>query len=375
MAYGVLIVTGGMTHQENYARGFQEDKRCTLIGVTDERDVDERRARLNRKLAEDLKIPYLPDLDQALARGDVNVVSICTEHHRQGRVAIRCAEAGKHIYVDKPLAGNVAEARRLEAIVKQKELKSQMFTHTQMPQGQRVRRIYQSAALGDLRAIHQDLQFAKGYPGNFSIDRRKEDPEPKMFLLPDAKRELFNIGVYSLAMARWLTGRKNFLTLRAVTGNYFFETNRKRDFEDFGSMAVTMEGGIVLAISAGRTGWKSHPGGGHFRTKLFGSKASVFIDGMASHGEISSDRQMNWKTPAENPEDPMGFWASTDQRKTGGTEWFFPPGSQSPDQKAFLDRLEKGLDGEVNISDGVRVLEALFAAYRSAATGTVVKIS
>ena len=44
MPYGVLIVTGGMSHQEGYASGFQQDRRCNLIAVTDEKDVDERRS-------------------------------------------------------------------------------------------------------------------------------------------------------------------------------------------------------------------------------------------------------------------------------------------------------------------------------------------
>ncbi len=374
MPFGILIVTGGMTHQENYARGFASDSRCRVIAVTDEKKVDQRRTLLNAKLAAELGVPHISDLDEALARSDVHAVSICTEHHRQGRVALRCAEAGKHIYIDKPLAGALDEALRLEKMVASNNLRSQMFTHVHMPSGQRIRRILQHSSMGELRAIHQDLQFAKGYPGDFEIARRKEQAEPKMFLYPDAKRELFNIAVYTLAMARWLTGRKAFVSARAVTGNYFFETNRRRDFEDFGVMAVNMEGGLVLTLSAGRTGWKSHPGGGHFRTKLVGSKGSVFIDSMSPHGEIAAEGQSHWKTPVENPDDPMGFWQSTDQRKSGGTEWFFAPSSQAVDQRAFLSKLEKGLDGEVNVADGVRVLEALFGAYRSAATGELIAI-
>lgn len=107
MPYGVLIVTGAMSHQEGYVSGFQQDRRCNLIAVTDEKDVDERRLRLNQKMADQLGIPYIRDLDAALARSDASVVSVCTEHHRQCRVAIRCAEAGKHIYIDKPMAGSL----------------------------------------------------------------------------------------------------------------------------------------------------------------------------------------------------------------------------------------------------------------------------
>lgn len=374
MPYGVLIVTGGMSHQENYALGFQQDSRCRVMAVTDEADVDARRARLNQKLADQLGVPYVRDLDEALAKPGAGVVSICTEHHRQGRVAIRCAEAGKHLYVDKPLAGNLDEAHRLEEIVKRKQLKTQMFTQVWTAASQRTRRAVATGRVGEIRAIHCDLLFAKGYAKDLPLERRKEDPQPKMFLVPDAKREMFNIAVYSLALARWLTGRRAFQSVMAVTGNYFFEENRRRDYEDFGAMAVAMAGGIALTVSAGRTGWRSHGAGGHIRTKLFGTKGSAFVDAYAGRGEICADGQPQWRSPETNPEDPMAFWASSDQRKTGGPEWFTPAAPLPSDQSRFIDSLEKGREAEVTVSDGVRVLEALFAAYRSAAAGQVVKL-
>jgi predicted dehydrogenase len=373
MAYGVLIVTGGMSHQENYALGFQQDKRCRVIGVTDEKNVEARRAALNQKLAAQLGVPHIPDLDDALAQPGVNVVSICTEHHRQGRVALRCAEAGKHIYIDKPMAGSLQEARQLEALVRKKNLRSQMFTQVLMQPAQRVRRLIASGALGEIRAIHHDLHFSKGYARDLALKPRKESAVPTMFLEPDAKREMFNIAVYSLAMFRWLLGRRDFKTVNAVTANYFFEQNLRRDYEDFGVLSLTMAGGVVATISAGRTGWRSHPGGGHNRTKVIGSKGNAFIDGYATRAEITADSQTFWKTPPENPEDPMAFWASSDQRKSGASEWVIPPSTVS-DQSAFIDALDKGRDGEVSIADGVKVLEALLGAYQSAAMRDVVDL-
>ncbi len=372
MPYGVLIATGAMSHQENYALGFQQDKRSNVVAVSDEKDVDERRARLNQKLADQLRVPYIRDLDEALARRGVDVVSVCTEHHRQGRVAIRCAEAGKHIYIDKPVAGSLAEARQLEALVRKKNLRSQMFTQVLFPPAQRARRLIASGSLGELRAIHHDLHFAKGYTKELPLKPRTETSEPKTFLVPDAKREMFNIAVYSLAMFRWLT-RRDFRTVSAITANYFFENNARRDYEDFGVLSLTLDGGIVATISSGRTGWKSHPGGGTNRTKLIGTRGSAFIDGFATRAEITGGRQAFWRTPPENPDDPAAFWSSSDQRKSGAVEWAIP-GVTVSDQTAFLDALDKGRDGEVSIADGVHVLEALFGAYRAAASRDVVSL-
>ncbi len=374
MPHGVLIVTGSMTHQENYALGFQADPRCRIVAVSDEPGVDARRESLNRKLAAELRVPYITDLATALSGPAVDIVSICTEHHRQGRVGIQCAEAGKHIYMDKPVAGNLEEARRIEQILARTGRKSQMFSQVLFPWSQRVRRVIAGNRLGEIRAIHCDLHFAKGYAADFVPVYRKEDADPKRFLAEDAKREMFNIAVYSLAMLRWITGRKRFETVRAVTGNYFLEPNRNRDFEDFAVLSLAIEGGIAATISAGRTGWHSSGAGGTNRTKLVGTLGTAFLDGWSARGEICADGQPQWQSPPENPADPLAFWASSDQRKTGGPEWFTLPAAVPSDQAAFVDCIERGREPEVTVPDGVRVLEALFAAYKSAATGEVVAV-
>jgi hypothetical protein len=91
--YGVLLVAGAHTHQENYAEDFAADPRCRLIGLADEAGVSKRRKALNERLAHKLGIPLLADLDQALARDDVHVVSVCAEPERRAGVMIRCARA------------------------------------------------------------------------------------------------------------------------------------------------------------------------------------------------------------------------------------------------------------------------------------------
>src|SRR6185312_1923269 len=75
--FGVLLIAGGATHQENYAAALAADPRCRLVGLADEPGLSPRRQAWNERLAHELKIPVLPDLDAALARDDVQVVSVC----------------------------------------------------------------------------------------------------------------------------------------------------------------------------------------------------------------------------------------------------------------------------------------------------------
>ena len=137
--YGVLLLGGHRTHQENYARALAAEPRCRLIASSDERDAPLERVALNRTLAEELNLPYIPDLDEALARDDVHIVSLCVENERRGRVGRRCAEAGKHLYLDKPLAMTPEDAEEIVEAVKKAGVRSQMYSNIHSPWAQAAR--------------------------------------------------------------------------------------------------------------------------------------------------------------------------------------------------------------------------------------------
>src|SRR5690606_31015134 len=86
--FGLLLVAGCHTHQENYAREFARDSRCRLIGLTDEAGIPPRRRELNQQLADELQIPYLPEMQAALERPDVDFVSLCPEPERRHRLTM-----------------------------------------------------------------------------------------------------------------------------------------------------------------------------------------------------------------------------------------------------------------------------------------------
>ena len=65
---------------------------------------------------------------KALARDDVHVVSICADPERRGRIVARCADAGKHVYIDKPVTPYLAHADAAVAAVERAGVRSQMFS-------------------------------------------------------------------------------------------------------------------------------------------------------------------------------------------------------------------------------------------------------
>jgi predicted dehydrogenase len=373
-SYGVLLVTGSQTHQEDYARAFAADLRCRIVAVTDEAEVGERRLRLNERLAFTLGVPYLSDPDTALKRTDVHIVSICAEPERRARIAVRCAEAGKHLYLDKPLAPRLEEARAIVAAVQKASVHSQMFSFVTTPWARRAKRLIESGEIGKIQAIHADTFFAKGHAGtvNQPAVRREEYP-PERHQLPDAKRELDNIGVYPITLVRWLTGR-DFASVHGRTGNFFFAEHERLNVEDFGLIAGTLDDGTLVTIAAGRIGWSSHPAGGVNRLILVGSRRTVTIDANRPRLEVYT-AEPAWMPPSAHPDDPMAFWTSTQQesRLRPKRTWLPLAGAES-DVRSFLDHLDAGSDSAVSAAEAARATEVLSAAYRSAATAEVVQL-
>jgi predicted dehydrogenase len=375
--YGVLLVTGMRTHQENYARMFAADARCRLVAVADEADVPSERAAWNRQLAEELGLPYIPDLDRALAREDVQVVSVCAEHERRGRVTVRCAEAGKHVYIDKPMTCSVADADAVVAAVERAGVRSQVYSMIHAPWSETAKRVVASGDLGDLVAVHCDVLFAKGHPGTAPLGTpRRQEPHPARFTFRDSKRELRATGVYALGVVRYVTGRE-VKTIYGVTENYFFAEHHRNGTEDFGLLALTLEDGLTATITAGRIGWMSHPGSGPSRIHLVGTRGAVTIDASQPRLELFNHAPP-WTPPPPDPADPMSFWQSTQQASGAPprSAWLPLRGSAAPrsDPSHFLDCLDAGRESPMSAREGAAIVEALMAGYVSASKGEVVTL-
>ncbi len=373
--YGVLLVTGGHTHQENYGAAFLADPRCRIVGLADEKTVDRRRRDLNDRLAKQFKVPHLEDLDAALAMQGVDIVCICAEPERRGRIALKCAQAGKHLYLDKSLVPALAEADALLAEVQRQKLRSHMFSFITQPWARQAKRVLDSKKLGKLLAIHAECFFSKGRTGTANLDRpRTEEFPPRRHQVIEAKREMDNCGVYPITLIRWLTGLR-FRTLHCVTGNYFFQEHQKHNVEDFGLIQGTLDEGLPYTISTGRYGWQTHPGFGSNRLMLVGSEQTAVIDAHRPRLEMYTD-ETPWTPPNTHAQDPMGFWSSTMQEVHMRPKTVWPPAGSAPvsDQAYFLDRLDAGQDSEINVAEAVLSTEALVAAYQSAAQKRVVTL-
>lgn len=375
--YGVLLVCGAQTHQENYARGFAADSRCRLIGLADESGLPSRRNELNAELATALDIPLLSDLDAALHRDDVHLVCICAEPERRGRLAVKAAQAGKHVYLDKEPASTVAGARDVAKAVMDAGVLSQTFSLVRSPVGRRAREIVDSGRLGKLIAIHSEMFFAKGNAGtaDVSAPRRESADVPRLTFF-DSKRELLCVGWYPLVLFQWLLGGPP-QRIGGSTSNYFFREHQQNGVEDFAHLLLEYPGGVQGSITVGRTGWKSHPSHGVHRVHLIGTEGAETIDAFNPRVEVFSDAP-DWRPPVTpHPEDPMGFWTSTNQQSgvAPRTGWH-PVDAAAPHEFSyFIDSIERNRESDVPAALAADVLETIFHAYAAASRGAMIDLA
>ena len=201
---------------------------------------------------------------------------------------------------------------------------------------------------------------------------RQENAAADRFTFVDSKRELFCVGLYPLVLFNWLTG-KRVTEVYATTSNYFFEEHQNNNVEDFSCLSMRLEDGIDATITVGRTGWASHPSNGIHQIHLVGTDGAETIDAFRPRLEIYSDATP-WTQPTKpHPEDPMGFWSSS-QGESGVQEknGWLPLGDASTGEFAyFLDCLDEGRPSDVPAELGAHAVEVILAAYRSAANNQV----
>lgn len=104
-----IVLVGVGKFGKNHLRVLKElekDELCTLYGVVDKRDDVLESMRRNYNVA------TTSNLSEFL-KSDIDAVDIVTPADTHFKVCKQCLAAGKHVFVEKPLATKYAEARKL----------------------------------------------------------------------------------------------------------------------------------------------------------------------------------------------------------------------------------------------------------------------
>ena len=204
------------------------------------------------------------DFRRLIERDDIDAVFIATPDHWHAIQTISACDAGKDVYVEKPLSITVVEGRRMVEAARRNDRVVQVGTHrrssTLFPQ---LAKLIQDGGIGKV-TVAQCFRISNMYPDGIGIAPDSDPPEGldwDMWLGPRPWRpfnenihpykfrwwkeyssQLGNWGVHYFDLIRWLIGEEAPAAVTAIGGKY--AVNDARNIPD------TME--VIFEFASGR---------------------------------------------------------------------------------------------------------------------------
>jgi len=140
---------------------------------------------------------YTDDYRELLADPEIDVVSICTPNDQHEEMAIAALKAGKHVYIDKPLAVTAESAARIAEAAKSAPGKTKMvFNNRYTPAVMRAKELVEEGKIGEV------LSFQMRYLHSGSIDPNK----PIGWKQQMQGGVLLDLGSHALDLLTWMIG-------------------------------------------------------------------------------------------------------------------------------------------------------------------------
>jgi myo-inositol 2-dehydrogenase/D-chiro-inositol 1-dehydrogenase len=337
---GVLLLSG-VRHQASYAALYARHPRLRIVALADEADLPPWMDALNHNLANRLGVPYVRDVDEGVARADVDIVSVASEPTRHARLAAVGARAGKHVLVDKPLGLSVAQCREVAMAVQHSAQKLTFVHRLFSPAIQRLRAEIDAGTLGLPWAVHVSWLAAGGLAGG-TVENDALVVDPQL----SGGGELANFLGYPVGYIRYLTGLE-VERVFAVCGNHVHAAHKTYGVEDFGVLQLQLQRGVLASITVGRLPAGACAGPGVFSVRVHGSHASMLVDEERPQVRILRAGEARTRT-ADGFAGEQALGALIDD---------------------FVHAIETGGDPLCGIDDAVALSAVLEAAYVSASQG------
>ena len=108
-----VAVAGVNGRGGSHVSGFGKLKNVEIAYLIDpdQRAIEKRLRKIKDDTGEDFKGKIVTDVRQALDDPDIDALSVATPNHWHSLMTIWGAQAGKHVYVEKPMSHDIAEGR------------------------------------------------------------------------------------------------------------------------------------------------------------------------------------------------------------------------------------------------------------------------
>lgn len=304
------VVGCGVVANEAYLPAIS--KSAELVATC---DVIEERAKRSMELWGARE--YYADIDEMLKNADIEAVFVLTGMGMHAEHATKAARAGKHLLIQKPLATNMLDAKRVLGAVKRAGVKALVEPNVQMnPTYIKAKSILEEGTIGEV------YWFRAG------LGRGPPTWGEETFFTKQAGGPLFDLGVYQIAALTFLLGPASAVTGMAkisiperfiVPEESFTEHLAHKPYEPFWtklertelSKRITMEAedntftlinmrngslGCVIANFVTpdglRTGVGDMPD-----IEIYGSEGALFIGGPAAISVMTKRKESKYYSP------------------------------------------------------------------------------
>ncbi|HDY74871.1 MAG TPA: Gfo/Idh/MocA family oxidoreductase, partial [Euryarchaeota archaeon] len=146
----VGIIGAGIQAKDAHLPAFHSLEGVEISAIA---DINEKAA---KTLAKKYQIPHVyVDFHDLINNPDIDLVSICTPNHLHREMAVACANAGKHILIEKPMATTVGDAEEIIRAVKKNNIKLCVVQNYRFfPAVKEAKKRIQDGRIGDIVSIH-----------------------------------------------------------------------------------------------------------------------------------------------------------------------------------------------------------------------------
>jgi predicted dehydrogenase len=268
--------------------------------------------------------------EELLADKEVDLVTVILPHNLHADVAVQCAEAGKHVVVEKPMCLSVAEADRMIAAAKANNVMLSVYQNRRWDADFLAKKdIIQKGLIGDI--VHIELSIGGfGHPGDWWRSSKEI-----------SGGILFDWGAH---MVDWTLQLVN-SEITGVTGSLWTGAWPGVTNEDHGHMLIKFKNGATATIEVSQ----------------LNAMPKNFWRVLGTKGGL---QRKSWGDPVEVKVDHQGHVAGFEVRY-GESPW-------GDYYKNLFDHLVNGADLLVKAEQSRRVISVIEAAEQSSKTHQMV---
>lgn len=276
---------------ERHLQAYSAYNRTDLVAVC---DLDEERARL---MAEKYGANRFCRDYRDLLESEVEAVSIATPDHLHREVAIACAQAGKHILLEKPLATTIEDAEAIRDAVRAAGVTLMVDFHNRInPPFLSVKAALDAGELGTPSFVYARLSNSTKVPLG-------------MLRWAGHSSALWFLGSHTVDLVRWLL-RDNPVTVSALSASGVLKA-QGLGCDDVHAALVKFSKGTVAVFENAWILPPTQPTVKDFVFELLGSKGAMYVDAANNRlvqkytGEAAAFPDLLAVTPSLR--EPLGF--------------------------------------------------------------------